>query len=279
VTESMLEWSRHKDARLGAALAFYTMFSLTPLLLVAVSIVGLVTSKASAEHGLTEMVQRLVGPEGAGAVQMLLAGAHSQKSGIVLTIVGLGVLLFGASSVMLDLRDSLNTIWEVRPPETTGFQSVMVVVKDRLFSLLLVVAAGFLVLVSLMVSTFLAAAGAIVTQVLPVTASVLHWVDGGASFLLTTLLFAAIYRALPSNDLDWTDVMLGSVITSVLFTVGKVLLAFYLGKASFRSTYGAAASLVVLIVWVYYSSQIFFFGAELTRSYARRRRRVPRSAP
>lgn len=277
--ESFEAWNRHKAPRLGASLAFYTLLSLTPLLLVVVSIVGLVFGHNAAESDIVQQVQQLIGPQGAKAIQALLEGSQNKTHGLIATILGLLTLLFGASGVLIELRDALNTIWEVPPRELKGMQTVTSFIKERLFSFALVVAIGFLLLVSLAVNAWIAALGALSATVLPLDEAVLHGLNAVVSFVIVTALFGAIYKVMPSVRLEWRDVILGGAVTSLLFTVGKLLIGLYLGKASFASSYGAAASVVVFIVWVYYSSQIFFFGAEFTKVFANHYGSAPNTHP
>ncbi len=268
--ESCDAWSRHKAPRLGAALAFYTLLSLTPLLLVAVAIVGLVFGHSAAEHDIVQQVQTMVGPQGAKATEALLDGSHNTAHGIVATVVGLLTLLFGASGVMMELRDALNTIWEVPTPTLEGMKRVTGYIKQRLFSFAMVLSIGFLLVVSLAVSTWIAALGALSASFVPAYEVLLHTVNALVSFVVITGLFAAIYKVIPDVKLQWRDVLLGGAFTSLLFTLGKLALGLYLGKASIASSYGAFASIVVLVIWVYYSGQIFFLGAEFTRAFANR---------
>jgi membrane protein len=268
VTESVDEWSRHKAPRLGASLAFYTLLSLTPLLLVVVSVVGLVFGHKAAEHDVVQQVQMLVGQQGAKAIQAVLQGSRNTTHGVVATIIGLATLLFGASGVLIELQDALNTIWEVPTPSLTGLSKITAFVKQRLFSFAIVLSIGFLLVVSLALSAWIAALGTLSASVVPGEEIILHVVNALISFVIITGLFAAIYKIMPDVRVEWRDVMLGGAATSLLFTIGKFALGLYLGKASFASTYGAAASIVVLVIWVYYSGQIFFFGAELTRTFA-----------
>jgi membrane protein len=279
LVESFGAWNKHKAPRLGASLAFYTLLSLTPLLLVVVSIVGLVFGHNAAESDIVQQVQDLIGPQGAKAIQALLEGSQNKTHGLIATILGLLTLLFGASGVLIELRDALNTIWEVPTRELKGLQTVTSFIKERLFSFALVVAIGFLLLVSLAVNAWIAALGAFSESVLPAHEVVLHILNAVVSFLVITALFAAIYKVMPSVRLEWRDVILGGAVTSLLFTIGKLLIGLYLGKASFASTYGAAASVVVFIVWVYYSSQIFFLGAEFTKVFANHYGSAPNMHP
>jgi membrane protein len=270
VNESFDEWSKHKAPRLGASLAFYTLLSLTPLLLVVVSIVGLVFGHNAAERDIIQQVRMLIGAPGAQAIQAVLQGSRNTTHGIIATVVGVVTLLFGASGVLIELQDALNTIWEVPDRTLAGWSKITGFVKQRLFSFAIVLAIGFLLVVSLAVSAWVAAIGALSASILPAQETVLHILNALLSFIVITGLFAAIYKIMPDVRIEWRDVVLGGAATSLLFTIGKFVLGLYLGKASIASTYGAAASIVVLIIWVYYSGQIFFFGAELTRSFANR---------
>jgi membrane protein len=265
---SFSEWNRHKGPRLGASLAFYTLLSLTPLLLIVVSIGGLVFGRQAAQSQIVWQMESLVGPPGAKAVQALLDGTRNTTHGVAATVIGLLTLLFGASGVLIELRDALNTIWEIPPDQGSGFQDFIQIVKERLFSFALVVAIGFLLLVSLAINAWISALGVFSAHHLPVSEPILHVANSVLSFVVITGLFAAIYRILPDAPIEWRDVLLGAAVTSFLFTLGKLLIGLYLGKASFASAYGAAGSIVVLIVWVYYSGQIFFLGAEFTKVFA-----------
>jgi membrane protein len=269
LSESFDGWSKHKAPRLGASLAFYTLLSLTPLLLVVVAIVGLVFGHTTAQREIVRQVQMLVGSEGAKATDALLQGSRNKAQGVIATMLGVLTLLFGASSVMIELRDALNTIWEIPTPKVAGVKSkIMAYTRNRMLSFAMVLSVGFLLVVSLAVSSWVAALGAFSASVLPSTQIVLHLVNSLVSFAVITGLFAAIYKVMPDVRIEWRDVILGGAVTSLLFTIGKFILGMYLGKASFASSYGAFASIVVLTIWVYYSGQIFFFGAEFTRSFA-----------
>jgi len=267
--ESFNAWNKHKAPRLGASLAFYTLLSLTPLLLVMVAIIGLVFGHVTAQHEVVRQVQMLIGTQGAKATEALLEASRNTTHGIVATIIGMVTLLFGASGVMIELRDALNTIWEVPTPKLTGIRSrVTSYIKERLFSFAMLLSIGFILVVSLATSAWISALGAVSALLLPSIEALLQLVNALASFAVITCLFAAIYKIMPDIRIEWLDVMLGGAVTSLLFTVGKSLLGLYLGKASIASSYGAFASIVVLVIWVYYSSQIFFLGAEFTRTFA-----------
>ncbi len=280
LSDSFDSWSKHKAPRLGASLACYTLLSLAPLLLVVVAVVGLVFGHTAAERGIVEQIRTLVGNDGAKAAAALLEGSRNTTHGIVATAVGLITLLFGASGVMIELRDALNTIWEVPTREVAGLKNkILAFAKERLLSFAIVLSIGFLLVVSLAVSTWIAAAGAISACFLPAYEAIFHVLNLLVSFCIITFLFAAIYKVMPDVHLEWHDVVLGGAMTSLLFTVGKFLLGIYLGKASIASSYGAFASIVVLVVWVYYSGQIFFFGAEFTKTFANKHGSQPSRNP
>ena len=269
--ESFDAWSKHKAPRLGASLAFYTLLSLTPLLLVMVAVVGLVFGHVTAEREIVRQVQMLIGAQGAKAIEALLQASRNTTHGAVAAIAGIVTLLFGASGVMIELRDALNTIWEVPTPKLTGIRGrITSYIKERLFSFAMLLSIGFLLVVSLALSAWISALGAVSVSVLPSIEVLLQIANALLSFAVITGLFAAMYKIMPDVRIEWHDVILGGAATSLLFAIGKLLLGLYLGKASFASTYGAAASLVVLVVWVYYSGQIFFMGAELTKLFANR---------
>lgn len=264
------QWMEHNAPRLGASLAFYSLLSLAPLLLVAVSIVGIVFGHSAAERDTIRQVQALVGPAAGKAVAAFLQGSRNTTHGIIATVIGLVTLLMSASGVLVELRDTLNTIWEVKTASTRGLRMVSSFVKDRLFSFAIVLAIGFLLIVSLVITTWISALAALSASILPWEAAIMHVVNAVVSFVVITGLFAAIYKVMPDVRIEWRDVILGGAVTSLLFTIGKLILGIYLGRASYASTYGAAASIVVLIAWVYYSAQIFFFGAEFTKAFATR---------
>ena len=252
---------------LGAALAYYTVFSLAPLLLIAISVAGLVYGRDAVEGRLVSEIQGMIGRQGAEAVQTMLAHNWRTGSGVLPTVIGIVTILFGVSGVFGQLQTSLNKIWEVAPRPDRGIQGFL---KSRFLSFGMVLGIGFLLLVSLVVSAALTAVSAYVTGLLPgltVLFSVLSFL---VSFAVITLLFAMIFKYLPDAHVSWEDVWFGSAATALLFTVGKSLIGLYLGKSSLASTYGAAGSLVVLLLWVYYSSQLLFLGAELTQVYAKR---------
>lgn len=269
LTESFDAWGKHKAPRLGASLAFYTLLSLTPLLLMIVAVVGLVFGRTAAQRQIVSQVHMLVGAQGAEAADALLKGSQSSAQGIIATVVGFVTLLFSASGVMIELRDALNTIWEIPGAKAGGVRSkIFAYTRERLLSFTMVLSVGFLLVISLAISSWIAALGSLSSSILPWTEVFLHVGNSIASLLLISAVFSAIYKLMPDVHLEWRDVVLGGAVTSLLFNVGKLVLGIYLGKASLASSYGAFASIVVLVIWVYYSGQIFFFGAEFTRAFA-----------
>jgi membrane protein len=260
-------WNQHEAPRLGAALAFYTILSLSPLVIIVVAVGGLIFSRSTAQTHILSQVQGMIGPDGGKAVESMLANAQKPAAGILGTIVGLLSLLFGASGVFTELRSALNVIWEVKPAETSGIVGLL---RERFFSFGMVLSIGFLLLVSLVLSTVLAAIGKFFGGLLPVPSAVLEVVNFVVSYIGVAALFGLIFRFVPEAKVRWNNVWLGACVTAILFTIGKTVIGLYLGKSSVGSTYGAAGSVIVVIVWVYYSAQIFFFGAEFTHAYAER---------
>jgi len=265
--QTAVRWSEINAPRLGAALAFYTMLSIAPLLVVSIGIAGLMFGEKAAQDQVAGQIQSLVGYEGGLAIQSLLKSASKPSSGIIATVVGVFFLLFGASGVFGELRDSLNLIWGVTPASGTGLKGL---VKYRFVSFAMVLGIGFLLLVSLILNTLISAAGKVFGGYLPLPESVLQIGDMVLSFVAVTLLFALLYKVVPDARIYWRDVAIGAAVTSLLFSIGKFLIGLYLGKASVGSAYGAAGSLVVFLVWGYYSAQIFFLGAEFTHTFANR---------
>ncbi|HLK63125.1 MAG TPA: YihY/virulence factor BrkB family protein [Bryobacteraceae bacterium] len=266
VKRAYSQWNLHEVPRLGAALAFYTVLSLAPLLIVVVSIAGIVFGKTHVQTEILTQVTALIGNEGAAAVRAMLENAHRPTSGAIATGIGILTLLFGASGVFGELRSSLDKIWEVTAASSKG--GLIGMVRERLFSFGMVLAVGFLLLVSLVISAVIAALGKSFSGLLPLPEIVLHAITFVVTFATISVVFALIFQYVPEKRLPWRDVLAGGVFTSLLFSVGKFLIGLYLGKAGVGSAYGAAGSIVVITVWIYYSAQIFFFGAELTRAYA-----------
>ncbi len=263
-----IEWWEDKAPRLGAALAYYTALSLAPLLVVAIGIAGFVFGEEAAQGQLVAQMEDLVGHDGAAMIQTLIINARAQpNTGIFATVVGLATLLFAAAGVFGQLQEALNTIFEVEPKPGRGFVGIL---RDRFLSFTMVVGVGFLLLVSLMLSAALAALSGWISGMLPGHGVLLHVGNFLLSLFVITVMFAMIFKLLPDVKLAWNDVWLGAAITALLFVVGKTLLGLYLGHSSIGSAYGAAGSFVVLLVWLYYSSQILFMGAEWIQVYANR---------
>lgn len=266
--ETVTRWTEDKASALAAALAYYSLFSLAPLVLIAVAVAGLVFGQQAAEGQLYAQLAGLIGDTGAKALQEIVARMHEEQGGGVLaTIVGLATLFFGASGVFAQLQDSMNTIWKARPPTTNGIVEFL---RVRLLSFSMVLGIGFLLLVSLILSAMLAAVGDYLGTLLPGGAAVGQALNATVSLVVVTLLFAMIYKLLPDTPVAWRDVWVGALLTSFLFTLGKFAIGFYLAKASVASTYGAAGSIVILLLWVYYSSLILYLGAEFTHVYSMR---------
>jgi membrane protein len=267
-SESFSRWSDDDAQRMGAALAFYTILSMSPLVIFVVAVVSVVLSKASAQALLMQQVQSLVGASGRDAVAMMLANGQRHSHGVLSSLLGFATLLFGASGVFGELRAALNKIWKVKPPATV---SLAALARERLFSFGMVVSVGFVLLVSLVASTALAVMTKYFSGVLPLPPVFWEVLNFLTSFTGVTALFALIFKYVPETRVKWCDVRMGALFTALLFVLGKMLLALYLGRTSPGSPYGAAGSVVVVVIWVYYSAQIFYFGAELTRAYAKLR--------
>ena len=260
------EW-RDDDALIqGAALAYYALFAMAPLLVLIIAVAGLVLGRTAAQGRLVEQMQDLMGPEGAHMVEGMIEHVSSPASGIAATLGSLVTILLGASGVVGQLRTSLNRIWGVRarPGGVRGM------VRQRLAALGLIVGIGMLMLVSVTLSAVLSAVREVLATHVPLLSRLLPAANFALSFLLATALFGMIYRVLPDVDLGWGDVILGAAVTALLFTIGKSLVGLYLGRAGVTSVYGAAGTLVFVLLWVYYSAQILLLGAEFTEVYSRR---------
>ena len=258
-------WLADNAPRLGAALAFYTLFSLAPVLIVAVSVAGFIFGEKAAQGEIVRQFQGLMGAQGATAIETIIQSSNRPTLGVFATLLGLLAILVGASGAFNELQDALNTIWKV-DSRTKSFWTV--ISRQRLFSLGLVVATGFLLLTSLLVTAALSAAERFVSNLLPISAILLESINFVFSFGVITILFALIFKFIPDTSIAWRDVLMGATVTSLLFAVGKVIIGFYLGHSALTSAYGAAASLVIFLIWIYYSAQILLFGAELTHVYA-----------
>lgn len=263
--QSLQAWWDDNALRLGASLSFYTLFAIAPVLLVAIAIAGLVFGPEAVRGELVGQMDDLVGRDGAQAVEALLDGASKRQSGIFATVVGGITFLLAATGAFLELQAALNAIWRVAPNPSVNLRAYA---TDRLRSFGIVVAIGFLLLVSLVISAALAAAHGWLDRRAPGWPVLLQALNVAVSFFVTTALFALLFRFLPDVKLKWRDVATGSIVTAVLFTVGKHLIGLYLGQSTTASSYGAAGSVILLLLWVYYSSQILLFGAEFTRIYS-----------
>ena len=265
VKRALAGWWNDNVPRLGASLSYYTLFALAPVLVVAIAIAGLAFGAEAVRGEIVGQVRGLVGEEGGKAVQAMLQGASKKSESRLATGLGLLTFFIAATGAFLELQTALNGIWRVKPKEGVHWLKELVV--QRLVSFGLVIGVGFLLLVSLLVSAGLAALDRYMGTAYPALAEVWQAANVLVSFGVITLLFAMIYRVLPDVQLTWRDVWLGAVVTSCLFTVGKFLIGLYLGTSIMASTYGAAGSVVVLLLWVYYSSQIVLLGAEFTRAW------------
>jgi membrane protein len=269
VKESIWGWVDDYAPSMGAAIAYYTLFSIAPLLVIVIAIAGLVFGAEAAQGAIVAQLDALIGREGAAAVQGLLRSASEPARGVIATVVSAVTLLIGATTVFGEVQSALDRIWEVPAAEkTSGLWSLL---RQRLLSLGMILVLGLLMLVSLVLSAALAALGSWWGGLFDGWEALLHVINFIVSFGLITALFAAIYKLMPRASVAWRDVWIGAVATALLFTVGKLLIGLYLGKSGVTSGFGAAGSMVVLLVWVYYSAQIFLLGAEFTWVYARAR--------
>jgi membrane protein len=265
VKQTFSEAGDDKIPRLAASLSYYTLLSLSPLLILSVAVAGLVFGEDAARGQIAAQLQQVFGAEAGEAIQTMVASAKEPGSGVLGTIVGVVVLLFGASGVFGELQDSMNTIWEVAPRPGRG---ILGIVKDRFFSFTMVVGVAFLLLVSLVISAALSAIGNWLSSFVGV-----EWLWQGVNFVVSlamiAALFALLFKVVPDVKIRWRDVWMGASVTAALFTIGKFLIGLYVGKAGVAGPYGAAGSLVVIVVWVFYSAHILFIGAEFTQVYAR----------
>ncbi len=265
--ETFSGWSEDNAPRMAGSLAFSTVFALAPLLVVVLGVAGLVFGRAVAQEQFVEQIQALVGSLAADAVRDLLDKINQPETSVIAISVGIATFLIGAWWVFRDLQDSLNTIWGVKPVPGRNW---LTRIRDRVLSFTMMLGINFLLLVSLIVSAALAAAGAYLRGLFSDVEPVLQVLNFLISFSVITLLFAMMYKIIPDVKLAWGDVWIGAAVTSLLYTFGKFVIGLYLGTSTLASAYGAAGSLVVILVWVYYSAQILFLGAEFTKVYARR---------
>ncbi len=269
IQETAMEWQQDKASRLAAALSYYAIFSLAPLIIVVIAIAGSLFGEAAARGRIIDQIQGAVGPEAAAFLQTLLQNAShgGASSGILASVLGIVALLFGSTGLFVELQDALNTIWNVTAKPNLGVKDF---IRKRILSFIMILSIGFLLLLSLIASAVLSALSHFAATTLSGLAPFWQLTNSVISLGVVTLLFATIYKLLPDVKIAWSDVWVGAGITSLLFMIGRHLLGLYLGNTAFSSTYGAAGSLIILLVWFYYSAQILFFGAEFTQVYAKR---------
>lgn len=253
---------------LGASIAFFTVFSLAPMLLAAIAVAGLVFGRDAAQGAVVAELGGLIGTNEASAVEAMIVSAGNVGSGIIGTAVGAATFLLLVSGAVVELQDNLNIIWKVKPPESYGLLGFL---RTRLISFALILGIGFLLLVSLVIDAGLSAIGSYLEPSFSGATVILRFLNSLVAFTIAALLFAMIFKLLPNVDITWNDVWTGSLVTSLLFTIGKFLIGYYLGKSNIASSYGAAASIITILLWIYYSSLILLFGAEFTKAYAERR--------
>ena len=265
IKDSAVAWLDDGCPRLGAALAFYTIFSLAPVLIIGISVASFAFGREAVQGHVVTQIQHLVGHDAALTIQAMIENAHRSRSGVTATLLGIATLLVGATAVFGELQDAFNLIWRSKPRPRSFWLSMII---SRLLSFSLVVALGFLMLASLIASAGITAFTGYLEVLAGATGPVLSLINFGTSFVILTVLFALLFRVLPSAVVTWRDVWLGSFITAILFSVGKFVIGLYLGNSAIASSYGAAGSLVVILVWIYYSAQILLFGAEFTRLHS-----------
>jgi membrane protein len=262
-------WKEDRASRLAAALAYYTMFSLAPLLVIIIGLLGVIWEVDQVRAQLLMQIQGLVGAQSASFIGDMISNPGGPGKDILATLIGLGTLLFGALGVFNELHNSLNIIWEVEEEKTEGvLQTIKKVVIDRLLSFTMILGIGFLLLVSLVVSAGLSASQEALGNMIPLSEVLLQIINLVVSIGVITVLFALMFKFLPDVQIPWRDVIIGAFMTSVFFSLGKLIIGLYLGNSAVASTFGAAGSLVIILVWIYYSAQILFFGAEFTQVYS-----------
>ncbi|KGF80080.1 membrane protein [Massilia sp. JS1662] len=262
---AVTEWLSHRASSKGAALAFYTLFSLAPILVLVIAIAGFFYGTDAAQGQLLDELRGLVGTQGAETIQAILAGARNKESGKLATIIATVLLLVGATSAFAELKDSLDEIWDVPPPKDATWWDT---VRTRLLSFGLILTLGLLLMFTLVVSAALSVLEKYLGGMWHSATIILGWVAWAFSFLVIAVMFGAIYKLLPRVKLSWHDVTIGALGTAIMFTVGKFAIGLYIGNSGTASSFGAAGSLIALLLWVYYSAQIFFLGAEFARQYA-----------
>jgi membrane protein len=271
LSKAYADWSTDGAARLGAALAYFTLFSVAPVLIVVTGVVGLFVGHAAAQGQVAPWLERFLSPEGATAAELMLKQAATPAGGILTTVSGLVALFLGTSALVAELRHSMNVVWHVQQPpsqETGLIASMRALLGDRLYAFLIVLGAGLLVLASLAVNTTVTVAATYFEGYLPIPATVLQFINVTVSFGLMTTVFTLVYKMVPDAHVSWGDASVGALVTALLFVLGTVALSTFVGTAGGSSVYGTAASVLAMLMWVYYSAQVFFFGAEVTRIFA-----------
>ena len=261
-------WWNDRAMSLGASIAFFTVFSLAPMLLAAIAVAGLAFGREAAQGAIVGELGGLIGTNEASALETMIASASNVGSGIVGTTIGIVTFLLLVTGAVVELQDDLNIVWKAKPPASYG---VMSFVRTRLVSFALVLGIGFLLLVSLVIDTGLTAVGHYLEANFSGATIILRFLNNLVSFAVAAVLFAMIFKILPAVDITWKDVFTGALVTALLFTFGKFLIGYYLGKSNVASSYGAAASIITILLWIYYSSLILLFGAEFTKAYAESR--------
>jgi membrane protein len=254
------EWINDNAPRLGAAVAFYALLSMAPVIVIAVAVAAVFYGQEAAQGRLASQIRGVAGPDVARTIEEIIKGAYQPRTGVIATLLGVATLAFGASSMFVELHDAMNTIWNVPLPlDRSNAATIIRLIKDRFYSFVTVLGIGFLLLVSLVMNAWIAAMRIAVPR--------------GTTFMISSLvisvLFAAIYKIVPDVRLKWSDVALGAIITSLLFMIGKQLMALYFAHTSFGSTYGALGSPMVVLLWIYYSALLFFLGAEFSKVYTK----------
>jgi membrane protein len=263
--ETFNEWSAADVFRMGAALAYYALLSLAPLLVLVIRLLSVIWDAEAVRGELVQYLAGFMGKEAAEAVQAMIQNSGQQREGVTASLLGLLTLAWGATSVVVELQSAMDALWKIQEP--WGLRTLL---KQRSYALVTIIVAGFLFLISMLMSAVVAALTKYVEGRLPVASSLLQSADSLISLLLNTALCAALFKRIPKVSLQWRDVIPGAALTAILLTIGKTAIAFYLGRAGISSLFGAAGSVIVIMVWVYYSAQLFFFGAEFTRVYATR---------
>ncbi|PVE25728.1 hypothetical protein DC522_02820 [Microvirga sp. KLBC 81] len=261
-------WWNDRAMSLGASIAFFTVFSLAPMLLAAIAVAGLAFGREAAQGAIVSELGSLIGTDEASALETMIASASNVGSGIIGTTIGITTFLLLVTGAVVELQDSLNIVWKAEPPEGSGLLNFL---RTRIISLALVLGIGFLLLVSLIIDAGLSAVGAYIEPNFSGATAILRFLNSLVAFAIAVLLFAMIFKVLPNVDINWGDVWTGSLVTGLLFTIGKFLIGYYLGKSNVASSYGAAASIITILLWIYYSALILLFGAEFTKAYAESR--------